>query len=69
MDRPPSGAILSHLTFRSFRKTKMAVSSVSSSVAGLSKAEYLIRYLSADEDGKKAKGKIKKKRPKVVKKG
>lgn len=69
MDRPPSGAILSHLTFRSFRKTKMAVSSVSSSVAGLSKAEYLKRYLSADEDGKKAKGKIKKKRPKVVKKG
>ncbi|XP_029304928.1 LOW QUALITY PROTEIN: BUD13 homolog [Cottoperca gobio] len=35
----------------------------------LSKAEYLKRYLSADEDGKKSKGKLKKKRLKVPEKG
>ncbi|XP_071316510.1 BUD13 homolog [Trachinotus anak] len=35
----------------------------------LSKAEYLKRYLSADEDAKKSKGKLKKKRRKVPEKG
>lgn len=35
----------------------------------LSKAEYLKRYLSGDEDAKKTKGKLKKKRRKVPGKG
>ncbi|XP_059207711.1 BUD13 homolog [Centropristis striata] len=41
----------------------------SSKAAELSKAEYLKRYLSADEDAKKSKGKLKKKRRKVPGKG
>ncbi|KAM9847181.1 BUD13 homolog [Aulostomus maculatus] len=40
----------------------MAASSVSSKGSELSKAEYLKRYLSTDQDGKKSKGKLKKKR-------
>ncbi|XP_037543333.1 BUD13 homolog [Nematolebias whitei] len=47
----------------------MAASTNSSKVAELSKAEYLKRYLSADEDLSKSKGKIKKKRRKVPERG
>ncbi|KAM4619820.1 BUD13 homolog [Polymixia lowei] len=47
----------------------MAASTDSSKRAELSKAEYLKRYLSADEDAKKSKGKVKKKRSKVPGKG
>ncbi|XP_037323785.2 BUD13 homolog [Pungitius pungitius] len=43
--------------------------STSSKVPELSKAEYLKRYLSADKDAKKAKGKLKKKRRKIPEKG
>lgn len=43
--------------------------SVSSKGPELSKAEYLKRYLSADKDAKKSKGKLKKKRRKVPEKG
>ncbi|KAL7389310.1 hypothetical protein ABVT39_001584 [Epinephelus coioides] len=47
----------------------MAASTGSSKKPELSKAEYLKRYLSADEDAKKSKGKLKKKRRKVPEKG
>lgn len=47
----------------------MAASTGSSKGPELSKAEYLKRYLSADEDAKKSKGKLKKKRRKVPDKG
>ncbi|CAK6953859.1 BUD13 homolog [Scomber scombrus] len=47
----------------------MAASFGSSKGPELSKAEYLKRYLSADEDAKKSKGKLKKKRPKAPGKG
>ncbi|XP_041865266.1 BUD13 homolog isoform X2 [Melanotaenia boesemani] len=47
----------------------MAASTSSSKVAELTKAEYLKRYLSADEGSKKSKVKIKKKRPKVPERG
>ncbi|CAN9501323.1 unnamed protein product [Ophioblennius macclurei] len=47
----------------------MAVSTGGSKGPELSKAEYLKRYLSADEDGKKNKGKLKKKRRKVPQRG
>ncbi|XP_017273700.1 BUD13 homolog [Kryptolebias marmoratus] len=47
----------------------MAASTSSSKGAELSKAEYLKRYLSADEDPSKSKGKIKKKRRKVPERG
>ncbi|XP_074467978.1 BUD13 homolog isoform X2 [Sebastes fasciatus] len=47
----------------------MAASTGSSKGSELSKAEYLKRYLSADEDAKKSKGKLKKKRRKVPEKG
>ncbi|XP_029925527.1 BUD13 homolog [Myripristis murdjan] len=43
----------------------MAASAGSSKGAEISKAEYLKRYLSVDEDAKKSKGKVKKKRSKV----
>ncbi|KAM6911087.1 BUD13 homolog [Lycodopsis pacificus] len=43
--------------------------STSSEGPELSKAEYLKRYLSADEDDKKSKGKLKKKRRKLPEKG
>ncbi|KAL6098616.1 bud13 [Pungitius sinensis] len=43
--------------------------STSSKVPELSKAEYLKRYLSADKDAKKSKGKLKKKRRKIPEKG
>ncbi|XP_054482186.1 BUD13 homolog [Anoplopoma fimbria] len=43
--------------------------STSSKGPELSKAEYLKRYLSADEDAKKSKGKLKKKRRKLPEKG
>ncbi|XP_031728387.1 BUD13 homolog [Anarrhichthys ocellatus] len=43
--------------------------STSSEGTELSKAEYLKRYLSADEDDKKSKGKLKKKRRKLPEKG
>ncbi|XP_056295680.1 BUD13 homolog [Pseudoliparis swirei] len=43
--------------------------STSSKASELSKAEYLKRYLSADKDGKKAKGKLKKKLRKMHEKG
>ncbi|XP_071378065.1 BUD13 homolog [Centroberyx affinis] len=46
----------------------MAASTGSSKGAELSKAEYLKRYLSADDDVKKSKGKVKKKRSKVPEK-
>ncbi|XP_035482745.1 BUD13 homolog isoform X1 [Scophthalmus maximus] len=47
----------------------MAALASSSKGPELSKAEYLKRYLSADEDGKKSKGKLKKKRRKVPERG
>lgn len=47
----------------------MAAVTGSSKRPELSKAEYLKRYLSADEDTKKSKGKLKKKRRKVPEKG
>uniref|UniRef100_A0AAQ6INY8 BUD13 homolog n=1 Tax=Anabas testudineus TaxID=64144 RepID=A0AAQ6INY8_ANATE len=47
----------------------MAAFTGSSKETGLSKAEYLKRYLSAEEDPKKSKGKLKKKRRKVPEKG
>ncbi|XP_030010808.1 BUD13 homolog [Sphaeramia orbicularis] len=47
----------------------MATSMGSSKATELSKAEYLKRYLSADEDKTKSKGKLKKKRRKVPEKG
>ncbi|XP_029030095.1 BUD13 homolog isoform X2 [Betta splendens] len=47
----------------------MAALSGSSNETGLSKAEYLKRYLSSDNDAKSSKGKIKKKRRKVPQKG
>ncbi|XP_026183282.1 BUD13 homolog isoform X2 [Mastacembelus armatus] len=47
----------------------MAAFTASGKDPGVSKAEYLKRYLSADEDGKKPKGKLKKKRRKVPEKG
>ncbi|XP_034034291.1 BUD13 homolog [Thalassophryne amazonica] len=47
----------------------MAAFSGSSKVVELSKAEYLKRYLSPDEDTKKSKGKIKKKRRNIPGKG
>ncbi|XP_078122508.1 BUD13 homolog [Sander vitreus] len=47
----------------------MMAASYGSSGSELSKAEYLKRYLSADEDAKKSKGKLKKKRRKVPEKG
>ncbi|XP_042287129.1 BUD13 homolog isoform X1 [Thunnus maccoyii] len=47
----------------------MAASFGSSKGPELSKAEYLKRYLSTDEDAKKSKGKLKKKRRKVPEKG
>ncbi|KAG8008600.1 BUD13-like protein [Nibea albiflora] len=47
----------------------MAASTGSSKGPELSKAEYLKRYLSADGDDKKSKGKLKKKRRKVPEKG
>lgn len=50
-------------------KNTMAASTANSKGAELSKAEYLKRYLSADDGGKKSKGKIKKKRRKVPGKG
>lgn len=50
--------------------TIMAAStSGSSKSTELSKAEYLKRYLSAENDVKKTKGKIKKKRRKITGKG
>ncbi|XP_057676982.1 BUD13 homolog isoform X2 [Corythoichthys intestinalis] len=48
---------------------KMAASVTSVKVGELSKAEYLKRYLSNDDDAKKSKGKLKKKRRKVTGKG
>lgn len=55
---------------RSFQQhTMMAATFGSSKGPELSKAEYLKRYLSADEDAKKSKGKLKKKRRKVPEKG
>lgn len=47
----------------------MAATTDCSKKPELSKAEYLKRYLSADEDVKKSKGKLKKKRRKVAEKG
>ena len=47
----------------------MAAFASSSKGPELSKAEYLKRYLSADEDANKSKGKLKKKRRKVPEKG
>uniref|UniRef100_UPI0037E972F1 BUD13 homolog n=1 Tax=Semicossyphus pulcher TaxID=241346 RepID=UPI0037E972F1 len=47
----------------------MAASTGSSKGSELSKAEYLKRYLSAGDDEKKSKGKLKKKRRKVPEKG
>ncbi|XP_050934477.1 BUD13 homolog isoform X2 [Lates calcarifer] len=47
----------------------MAAFAGSSKGPELSKAEYLKRYLSADEDAKKSKGKLKKKRRKVPERG
>ncbi|XP_051256632.1 BUD13 homolog isoform X2 [Dicentrarchus labrax] len=47
----------------------MAASTGSTKGPELSKAEYLKRYLSADGDGKKSKGKVKKKRRKVPERG
>lgn len=47
----------------------MAASTGDSKRPELSKAEYLKRYLSADEGDKNSKGKIKKKRRKVPEKG
>ncbi|XP_037124788.1 BUD13 homolog isoform X1 [Syngnathus acus] len=47
----------------------MATSAASIQGAELSKAEYLKRYLSNDDDAKKSKGKLKKKRHKVPGKG
>lgn len=47
----------------------MAASTLSNKKPEMSKAEYLKRYLSADEDVKKSKGKLKKKRRKVPEKG
>ncbi|XP_051903325.1 BUD13 homolog [Hippocampus zosterae] len=47
----------------------MSASSTSIKGAELSKAEYLKRYLSNDDDAKKSKGKLKKKRRKVPGKG
>ncbi|KAM7374342.1 hypothetical protein PAMP_007008 [Pampus punctatissimus] len=47
----------------------MAASFGSTKGPELSKAEYLKRYLSTDEDSKKSKGKLKKKRRKVPEKG
>ncbi|KAM3601983.1 uncharacterized protein V6R79_022271 [Siganus canaliculatus] len=47
----------------------MAASTVSNKKSEISKAEYLKRYLSANEDVKKSKGKLKKKRRKVPEKG
>ncbi|XP_019715102.1 BUD13 homolog [Hippocampus comes] len=47
----------------------MAASNTSIKGAELSKAEYLKRYLSNDDDAKKSKGKLKKKRRKVPGKG
>jgi len=47
----------------------MAASTGSVKGAELSKAEYLKRYLSADEGSKKSKGKIKKKRSNVPERG
>ncbi|KAM4545083.1 BUD13 homolog [Odontesthes bonariensis] len=47
----------------------MAASTGSAKGAELSKAEYLKRYLSADDDSKKSKGKIKKKRRNVPVRG
>ena len=49
--------------------TMMAAVSGTSTGAEISKAEYLKRYLSTDEDAKKSKGKIKKKRRKVPGRG
>lgn len=47
----------------------MAASTGNSKGPELSKAEYLKRYLSADEGVKKPKGKVKKKRRKVPERG
>lgn len=47
----------------------MAASTGSKKGQELSKAEYLKRYLSADDDSLKSKGKAKKKRRKVPEKG
>ncbi|XP_060941897.1 BUD13 homolog [Limanda limanda] len=47
----------------------MAASAVRSEGSELSKAEYLKRYLTTDEDAKKSKGKLKKKRNKVPGRG
>ncbi|XP_053296994.1 BUD13 homolog isoform X1 [Pleuronectes platessa] len=49
--------------------TKMAASAVRGEGSELSRAEYLKRYLSTDEDAKKSKGKLKKKRNKVPARG
>lgn len=59
---------MSLTAIRSFRQRiwkMMAASAGSSKGAEISKAEYLKRYLSVDEDAKKSKGKVKKKRSKV----
>lgn len=47
----------------------MAAFTGSSKGTELSKAEYLKRYLSADGEDKKSKGKLKKKRRKVIERG
>lgn len=47
----------------------MAASTSNSKGAELSKAEYLKRYLSADDNSSKSKGKMKKKRRKVPERG
>lgn len=52
-----------------YDNTMAASTSGDSKSAELSKAEYLKRYLSAENDVKKTKGKIKKKRRKVTGKG
>lgn len=57
------------LSVVSDNNTMAASTSGISKSTELSKAEYLKRYLSAENDAKKSKGKIKKKRRKVTGKG